>query len=99
MSTHCFEDADHASENFTGRRQTGILIFCNQALVLWRSKKQNPVKTSTFGSKFTAFKLAIELVISLQYKLSIFVVPLKGPNYVFCDNEKVFKNTSTPDYV
>ena len=82
MSTHCFEDADHASENFTGRRQTGILIFCNQATVMWLSKKHNSIETPTFGSDFTALKLAVKLVIELRYKLRMFGVPLEGPTDV-----------------
>ena len=99
MSTNCFEDADHASEKVTRRSQTGILIFCNRAPVMWMSKKQNSFKTSTFGSEFTALKLAVELVIALQYKLRMFGVPLEGPTDMFCNNEALFKNTSTPDSV
>ena len=66
MSMHFFEDADHASDKVTRGSQTVILIFCNQAPVMWMIKKQNSVETSTFGSEFTALKLAVELVISLQ---------------------------------
>ena len=64
MSTHCFEDADHASDKVTRQSQAGILIFYNRAPVMWLSKKQNSVETSNFRSKFTALKLAVDLVIS-----------------------------------
>ena len=53
----------------------------------------------TFGSEFTALKLAVELVIALRYKLRDFGVPLEGPTDMFCDKEELFKNTYTPDYV
>ena len=99
MSTHCFEDAHHVSYKVTRRPQKGILIFCNRAPVMWLSKKQNLVETSTFGSEFTALKLTVDLVIALQYKLRMFGVPIKGPTDMFCDNEAVFKNTSTPESV
>ena len=99
MSTHCFEDSDHDSENFTRRSQTCILIFCNQAPVMWLSNKNNSVETSTFGSEFIALKLEVELVIALRYKLCMFGVPLEGPTDMFCDKKSVFKSTSTPDYV
>ena len=66
MSTHCFEDSYHASEKVTRRSQIGILIIYNRSAVMWLRKKQNSVKTSTFGSDFTALKLAVELVIALQ---------------------------------
>ena len=63
ISTHCLEDSDHASDKVTRRSQTGNLVLCNRALVMWLDKKQNSVETSNFGSKFTVLKLAVELVI------------------------------------
>ena len=99
MSTHCFEDSDHDSYKVTRLSQTFILIFCNQAPVMWLSKKQNSVNTSTFRSEFIALKIAVKLVILLRYKLHMFGVPLKGSTDMFCDKEEVFKNTSTPDSV
>ena len=96
MSTHCFEDAGHANDETNRRSQTGILIFCNRAPIIWYSKRQNSVETSTFGSEFTAMKTAVELVEALRYKLRMFGVPLDGPTNMYCDNEAVFKNASNP---
>ena len=45
VSTHCFVDADHTSNTVTRRSQTGILIFLNQALIVWYSKRQNTVES------------------------------------------------------
>ena len=70
-----------------------------QAPVMWLSKKHNSVETLTFGSEFTALKLAVKLVIALRYKLRIFLVTLKLPADMFCDNKSVFKNISTPESV
>jgi hypothetical protein len=97
MTTHCFVDASHGSDRATRRSQTGILIFCNKAPVMWYSKQQNTVEASTFGSKFQALKNAVELIVSLRYKLRIFGVPIDGPTNIFCDNEAVYKNTTLPD--
>ena len=69
MSTHCFVDASHDSDHANRRSQTGILIFCNKATIIWFSKRQNTVEASTFGSKFQAMKKAVELTEALQYKL------------------------------
>ena len=66
---------------------------------MWLSRRQNSVETSTFGSEFTALKNAVELVTALRYKLRMFGVPIEGPADMFCDNEAVYKNTSTPDSV
>ena len=97
VSTHCFVDSDHAGDTVMRRLQTGILIFVNRAPILWYSKRQNTVETSTFGSEFIAMKTAVEQVESLRYKLRMFGIPLEGPMNIFCDNEAVFKNASIPD--
>ena len=65
ISTHCFEYVDYVSDKVTRLSQIGKLILCNQAPVMWLSKKQNSVETLTSGSKFTAIKIAVKLVIVL----------------------------------
>jgi hypothetical protein len=97
VSTHCFVDADHAGNRVTCRSQTGILIFVNRAPIIWYSKRQNTVETSTFGSEFVAMRIAVELIEALRYKLRMFVIPIEGPTNVFCDNEAVTKNATIPE--
>ena len=97
VSTHCFVDADHAGNRITRRSQTGILIFCNRAPILWYSKRQNTVETSTFGSEFVAMRIAVELIEGLRYKLRMFGIPIDSPTNVFCDNEAVTKNVTLPE--
>ena len=93
----CFEDADHAGDVVTRRSHTGILIFVNRAPILWHSKKQNTVESSTFGSEMIAMKTAVELIEGLRYKLRMMGFPIDGPCNVFCDNNAVVQNTSRPD--
>ena len=97
VSTHCFVDSDHAANTVTRHSQTGLLLLVNRAPVTWFSKRQNTVKTSTFGSEFIAMKTAVEHIEALHYKLWMFGIPIEGPTNVFCDNEAVFNNTSIPD--
>jgi len=97
VSTTCFVDADHAGCQVTRRSHTGILIFVNRTPVLWYSKRQNTVETSTFGSEFVAMKTAVEQIEGLRYKLRMMGVPMEGPTNVFCDNESVFKNSTFPE--
>ena len=97
VSMHCFVDSDHAGNTVTRRSQTGLLLFVNRAPIVWYSKHQNTVKTSTFGSEFIAMKTGVEQIEALRYKLRMFGVPLEGPTNIFCDNELVFKNASIPD--
>jgi hypothetical protein len=95
----CFVDADHAGNRVTRRSHTGIIIFVNRAPIIWYSKRQNTVETSTFGSEFIAARIAVELIEGLRYKLRMFGVPIDGPANVYCDNESVVLNSSRPESV
>ena len=64
-----FMDANHAGYKATRRSHTGVIIFLNNALILWFSKRQTTVESSTFGSEIVAMQIAIELVEGLRYKL------------------------------
>jgi hypothetical protein len=97
VSTTCFVDADHAGCHETRRSHSGVLLFVNRAPVMWYSKRQNTVETSTFGSEFVAMKIAVELVEGLRYKLRMMGVPIDGPTSVFCDNAAVVINTTAPE--
>ena len=96
VSTHFFVDANYAGNNATCRAQTGILIFVNKAPIIAFSKRQNTLETSTFDSEFTALKNSVELFEALWHKLRMFGIPIEGPTNVFCENESVYKNISTP---
>ena len=97
MTMSCFVDADHAGCRETRRSHTGVIIFLQKTPIIWYSKRQNTVETSSFGSEFCAMKTAIELVEGLRYKLRMMGVGLDGPTNVFCDNESVFKNATRPE--
>jgi Reverse transcriptase (RNA-dependent DNA polymerase) len=95
----CFVDADHAGCLATRRSHTGILIFVNRAPILWYSKRQNTVETSTFGSEFVAAKIAVEMVEGLRYKLRMMGVEIHGPTDMFGDNQSVVVNATKPESV
>ena len=90
-------DADHNGNRATRRSHTGVLIFFNKAPIQWYSNKQNTVDTSTFSSEFIALKTATEFVEALWYKLRVLGILIEGPTNMFCDNEAVYKNASTPE--
>ena len=96
VQTTCFEDSDHAGDEVTRRSRTGVLIFLNSSPILWYSKKQTSIETSSFGSEFSAMKTAMELIEGLRYKLRMMGVPLDGPAHIRADNMSVVHNTSNP---
>lgn len=92
MQLLSFLDADHAGNKVTRRSQTGIIVYANMTPIVWLSKRQNTIESSTFGSEFIALKAASEMIDGLRYKLKMLGVPLEGAARVLCDNESVIKN-------
>ena len=74
-----------------------MVIYLNKAPILWFSKRQNTVETSTFGSEIVALRISVELVEGLRYKLRMMGVPIDGACKTFCDNDSVVKNTTRPE--
>jgi hypothetical protein len=94
-----FVDANHAGNVVTRRSHTGIIIFVQNAPIVFYSKRQNTVEAATFGSEFVALRICKEMIVALRYKLRMFGVPIDGPANVFCDNRGVVKNASIPESV
>ena len=95
----CFVDADHAGNLVTRRSHSGILIMLQNAPILWYSRRQNTVETSSFGSEFVAMRIAKEMIVAIRYKLRMFGVPVVAPANLLCDNCGVVKKTSLPSSV
>lgn len=96
VQINAFVDASHARNKITRRSHTGILIYLNKAPILWYSKSQRTIETSTFGSEFVALRIGTELIKSLRYKLRMMGVPLEGPANVLVDNNSVVKSSTIP---
>ena len=94
-----FVDANHAGNMKTRRSHKGILIYINQAPIIWYSKRQNTVESSSFGSEYIALRICTEMVETLRYKLRCFGVPIEGACDVMCDNISVITNSSVPTSV
>jgi hypothetical protein len=56
-----FVNSDNAGDLVLQRSRTGILYYLNRSPIVWFTKKQNFVETSTFGSEFMALKTAVEM--------------------------------------
>ena len=94
-----FVDASHATNLVTRQSRTGVLIYVNKAPIIWYSKKQNAIETSSFGSEFMALKTGVELLEGLVYKLQMMGVPIEGYCHTCVDNMSVVNNSSVPESV
>ena len=69
------------------RPQSGILIYTNNLLIKFYSKRQNTVESSSFGSESVALIIATEMVEKLLYKLRTFGINLEVPAEVYFNNK------------
>ena len=97
IQTTCFVDSDHAGDAINRRSRTGVLVYCGMAPIIFYSKKQGSIETSSFGSELSAMKTAVELVEGLRYKLRMMGIPLEGTTRVYADNMSVVHNCSKPE--
>ena len=92
----CFVNADHAGNLVTHQSHTGVFILLNNTPTMVFSKRQNTVKSSTYGSELIAMHIAKDMVLTLQIKLKCFGILITGATNVFCDNNAVVQNVSIP---
>jgi hypothetical protein len=97
VSTTCFVDDDHAGCRLTRHSHSGVLIFVNRAPIIWFSKRQVTVESSTFGSESIVMRQAFDLIEALRYKLRMMGVPIESATKVYCDNESVVNATARPE--
>jgi len=97
VTTHAYVDADHARDEATRRSHSGIVLYVNSSPVVWYSKKQTSVQTSTHGSETMATRIAVEMAESLRYKLRMFGIEVDGPTLIYCDNQSVVHNSQNPN--
>ena len=64
--------------------------------MVWYSKKQTSIETSSFGSEFSALKTAVELTEGIIYKLRMIGVPVELPAIALGDNQSVMSISSVP---
>ena len=91
-----YVDADHARDQLTRRSMTGIILLLNNTPLVWISKRQKTVETSTYGSELVAARIAIDLIIEMRYKMRMLGVVLEEESMLVGDNMAVILNTTLP---
>ena len=89
-------DANHAGNMANRRSHYGIIIYVNNAPIIWYSKRQKIFEASSFGSESFAIRISTYMIESMRYKLRCFGITAEGPAEVFCDNMSVVNNSSIP---
>jgi hypothetical protein len=97
IQMNMFCDASHASDLVTRHSTNDFLIYLCGTPVVWYSKRQNMVESSTFGSECVALRIATEKVEALRTKLRQFGVHLDGPCNIFLYNKSVVTQSTKPE--
>jgi len=73
-----------------------MILLVNNTPLIWVSKRQKTVETSTYGSELVAARLAIDLIIEMRYKFRMLGVKLEKQTLMVGDNMSVVLNTTIP---
>ena len=65
MTTTSYVDANLYHDLLSGKAITGVLHFVNQTPIDWFTKKQETVEMVTYGSEFTASRVAVQQISGL----------------------------------
>jgi len=91
-----YVDANLLHDQITGRSVTAVLHFINKTPFDWFCKRQATVKTATYGSEFTAARVAVDQIIENRIMLRYLGVPVEDKSYMFGDNESVVTSSTLP---
>jgi hypothetical protein len=97
LETSVFFDADHAHDQRTRRSITGLMAFVGSTPVVWSSKRQGCIATSTYCAEFVAMRMAVEEAISIRYMFRCLGIPVSAPTNLYGDNFSVIQSASIPD--
>ncbi len=97
LETSVFFDADHAHDHVTRRSISGIIVFVGSTPVLWQSKRQGCIATSTYCAEFVSMRSAVEEAISIRYMLRCLGVPITKPTNLYGDNFGVIQSAEIPE--
>lgn len=99
LTTSIFFDSDHAHDKVTGRSISGTITMVGRTPIVWKSRRQGAIATSTYGAEFSAMRLAVEEAYTIRYMLRALGIKIEKPCYLYGDNLGVIQNASTPEGV
>jgi len=100
LETTIMVDSDHGHDKKTFRSLTGLIAWVGSTPVIWFSRRQGAIASSTYAAEFSALRTATEETISLRYMLRCLGcnVPSDGscPTKIFGDNLGVIQSAANP---
>jgi hypothetical protein len=90
-------DSDHAHDKITGRSISGVIVYVGSTPIIWRSKRQGSVQTSTYGAELNSMRLAVEEAITIIYMLRSLGIKVLEPSNTIGDNEATIICATNPE--
>ena len=97
LETTVFFDADHAHDHVTLGSISGLIVFVGRTPVIWTSKRQGCIATSTYCAEFISMRSDVEEAILIRYMLRCLGVPVHRPTNLFGDNSGVIQSAEIPE--
>ncbi|CAM9267722.1 unnamed protein product, partial [Heterosigma akashiwo] len=81
-----FSDSDFCSDCIDGKSVTGYVLFLGDAPIVWSSKLQGAVTTSTVEAEYLALRASVKDIMWLRHLLADLGCPQQEPTPVVEDN-------------
>ncbi|CAM9594320.1 unnamed protein product, partial [Heterosigma akashiwo] len=81
-----FSDSDFCSDRIDGKSVTGYVLFLGDAPIIWSSKLQGAVTTSTVEAEYLALRSSVKDIMWLRHLLADLGCPQQEPTPVVEDN-------------
>jgi hypothetical protein len=97
LDVNIFFDSDHAHDRKTGRSISGIIVYLGNTPIIWKSRQQGAVQTSTYGAELCAMRMAVAEAISICFMLRSFGICVSSPTLTMGDNKGAIITAITPE--
>ena len=74
-----YVDSNYVGKMVNRRLHSGVIIYVNNAPIIWYSKEQNTFKITCLGLEFVALRIATDMLVALRKTLRCFVLNVDGP--------------------
>lgn len=93
-----YSDADYASCSDTRKSISGVVLILNDGPVMWSSRKQGVVATSTTDAEYIAAHDASKEIVWFRQLLKDIGIEQEGPTTLLCDNAAAQKLIQNPTF-
>jgi hypothetical protein len=69
LDLNMFFDSAHGHNRKTGHSISGLVVYVGNTPIIWHSRRQGAVQSSSYGAELYAMHLAVEELLTIRYML------------------------------